>query len=202
MTVGNATHAVSADSATNAGHATTADSATNAANATNAASADYATSAGSASTATHAVSADSATKATQDGLGRNIANTYALKSASTTKYKHTIIGGFVQDNGSKEVLASFAFDVILTRSTAITKNDFSTLFNLLKGKAMPINSMYNSGDSTEENQPAIAISWGTDGTTAKIYYGVNCYDEDFTLSELTTGYFGSHFYDYVEEITD
>lgn len=50
LTAGKATHAQSADNATNA------------------------------TNATHATSADSATKATQDGQGRNIADTYALKS--------------------------------------------------------------------------------------------------------------------------
>ena len=54
----------SASTATNATHATSADSATNATNATN---------------ATHATSADSSTSAANDGLGRNIANTYVLK---------------------------------------------------------------------------------------------------------------------------
>ena len=51
-------------------------------NATHAANADAATSAASATDATHATVADSATSATNatnDGLGRNIANTYVLK---------------------------------------------------------------------------------------------------------------------------
>ena len=51
-------------------------------NATHAANADAATSAASATEATHATVADSATSATDatnDGLGRNIANTYVLK---------------------------------------------------------------------------------------------------------------------------
>lgn len=44
-----------------------------------------------AEAAFHADSADSATKATQDGQGRNIANTYALKSeVGTKKYNHFI----------------------------------------------------------------------------------------------------------------
>ena len=70
MSVGEATHATSADSATNATnavHANSADSATNATNAVHADSADSAT------------NATNATSATNDGLGRNIANTYVLK---------------------------------------------------------------------------------------------------------------------------
>lgn len=59
VTVGNATHASSADSATNA---------------------NYATSAGSATNAEHATTADSATKATQDGDGNDISSTYATRS--------------------------------------------------------------------------------------------------------------------------
>ena len=67
LTAGEATHAQSADTATSAGHATSADSAANATNAGHANSADSAT------------NATNATSATNDGLGRNIANTYVLK---------------------------------------------------------------------------------------------------------------------------
>ena len=73
---GNAATATNAQSAAEAGHAA---SATNAQNATNAETADHATSADSATSATSATSAASATKATQDGQGRVIADTYAVK---------------------------------------------------------------------------------------------------------------------------
>jgi len=78
-----ATSAQTADYATKAGTATSAANATKAASADKAANADYATKAGTATSATSAnkaTTADTATKAVNDGSGRNIVNTYALKT--------------------------------------------------------------------------------------------------------------------------
>ena len=76
----NAAHADSADTATTATNATHADSADTATTATNAAHADSADTATTAANATHAASADTATKASQDASGNDIAATYATKA--------------------------------------------------------------------------------------------------------------------------
>ena len=126
---------LTAGNATNAGHATTADSATNAA------SADYATSAGSASTATnatHATSADSATKATQDGQGRNIASTYALKSeVGAKKYLHLVY--IPTDSQADSDSFNGIVKIINDSSTAFTT---TTLQQFLKGKAVEARGVF------------------------------------------------------------
>ena len=100
MTVGNATHAVSADSATNAGHATTADSATNATNAT---------------------SADSATKATQDGNGNNIASTYATKD----EMPKTIYAGTLASSTVSTYAIYFFSTLQVQNAVALASNLYS-----------------------------------------------------------------------------
>lgn len=108
LTAGEATHAQSADNATNA---------------------NYATSAGSASTATnatHATSADSATKATQDGQGRNIAETYALKSEVGGKLYLQYVQVTLADRGTN--IDGYARASIYTSyETPITEEKFCNL---------------------------------------------------------------------------
>lgn len=166
-----------------AGEATHAQSADTAANATNA---NYATSAGSASTATnatHATSADSATKATQDGLGRDIANTYALKSSGGTKYKHTITcyiwasHRYSTQYTEMDQRLSFSVEVELTRSTKIPDDNFGVFFNEFAGKAIVANGLYNDDGGADiervDLSEVVSIYWAEDGNSVDIYYRTN-----------------------------
>lgn len=89
-----------------------------------------------AEAAFHADSADSATKATQDGQGRDIASTYALKGEGGKLYKHTISFGSrsneTNDSGSVNGVLFLPFD------TPFTSNDFDRVLELLKFTAFSI----------------------------------------------------------------
>ena len=125
LSVGQATHAASADNAahadsadtattaTNAAHADSADTATTATNATHAASADNAAHADSADTATTATSAASAVKATQDGSGNDIAATYVKQSDVQLSLQQLqngtiVVGRATGDASGNDIAATYA----------------------------------------------------------------------------------------------
>lgn len=110
LSVGQATHAASAD---NAAHADSADTATTATNATHAASADNAAHADSADTATTATSAASAVKATQDGSGNDIAATYVKQSDVQLSLQQLqngtiVVGRATGDASGNDIAATYA----------------------------------------------------------------------------------------------
>lgn len=94
--------------------------------ATSAASADY------AEVAFHADSADSATKATQDGQGRDIASTYALKSeVGAKKYLHLV--NMTTDSVDGETKFTGIAKIINNSSATFT---VETLQQFLDGKSV------------------------------------------------------------------
>ena len=110
LSVGQATHATSAD---NAAHADSADTATTATNATHAASADNAAHADSADTATTATSAASAVKASQDGSGNDIAATYVKQSDVQLSLQQLqngtiVVGRATGDASGNDIAATYA----------------------------------------------------------------------------------------------
>lgn len=110
LSVGQATHAASADNAT---HADSADTATTATNATHAASADNAAHADSADTATTATSAASAVKASQDGSGNDIAATYVKQSDVQLSLQQLqngtiVVGRATGDASGNDIAATYA----------------------------------------------------------------------------------------------
>lgn len=110
LSVGQATHAASAD---NAAHADSADTATTATNAAHAVSADNATHADSADTATTATSAASAVKASQDGSGNDIAATYVKQSDVQLSLQQLqngtiVVGRATGDASGNDIAATYA----------------------------------------------------------------------------------------------
>ena len=110
LSVGQATHAASAD---NAAHADSADTATTATNATHAVSADNAAHADSADTATTATSAASAVKATQDANGNDIAATYVKQSDVQLSLQQLqngtiVVGRATGDANGNDIAATYA----------------------------------------------------------------------------------------------
>ena len=113
LSVGQATHAASADNAAHADSADTATTATTAANATHAVSADNATHADSADTATTATSAASAVKASQDGSGNDIAATYVKQSDVQLSLQQLqngtiVVGRATGDASGNDIAATYA----------------------------------------------------------------------------------------------
>ena len=119
LSVGQATHAASADNAAHADSADTATTATNATNAAHATSADNAAHADAADTATtatnaaHAASADTATKATQDANGNDIAATYVKQSDVQLSLQQLqngtiVVGRATGDASGNDIAATYA----------------------------------------------------------------------------------------------
>ncbi len=189
-----ATRAKNADNATNAKEANHAASATTATNADNAANATNAKEANHAASATKA---DLATKATNDGNGRNIVNTYALKSelnaikpylnrAPSVDYSKQIFGdassyhngipnqyGFLNTLHDIKYTAKDASQVFISIGTVSSPNFeiqhmiFLNDILIYKGTSCFISFYLNPGDVVE-----VRVRRGTDPDGYKMLTGV------------------------------
>lgn len=105
-----------------------------------------------------------ATKATQDGQGRDIASTYALKSEVGKLYKHTISFGtrsnVTNDSGSVKGVLFLPFD------TPFTSDNFDEVLELLKFTAF---SNQTSNPNTEERLYSGVFAGGEWGSPSTIF---------------------------------
>lgn len=91
--------------------------------------------------ATHAVSADAATKASQDGQGRDIASTYALKGEGGKIYRHRIvINGTISGDDNQITLyldinssSATEFDTISLQQFLLTRAPYQFFGNSING---------------------------------------------------------------------
>lgn len=91
--------------------------------------------------ATHAASADAATKASQDGQGRNIASTYALKGEGGKIYRHRItMDGTISGDDNQITLyldinssSATEFDTISLQQFLLTRAPYPFFGNSING---------------------------------------------------------------------
>lgn len=92
--------------------------------------------------ATHAVSADAATKASQDGQGRDIASTYALKGEGGKIYRHRIVmNGSISGDDNQITLyldinssSATEFDAISLQQFLLTRAPYQFFGNSINGR--------------------------------------------------------------------
>lgn len=69
--------------------------------------------------------------ATNDGQGRNIANTYALKAEGGKLYKHTILFNGAKNDDTNNYVSLYGV-LFLTTDTPFTSDDYDSVIELLK----------------------------------------------------------------------